>query len=95
MIPDMKSCLHLRTFHSIHTYIGKLKDAKDKVFLWDPSTLDYFGEIPVMNADEVKTIVDKARIAQEEWKQSSFNTRKMLMRVMLRYITENKDICGM
>jgi hypothetical protein len=24
------------------------------VFLWDPSTLDYFGETPAMNAEEVK-----------------------------------------
>lgn len=24
------------------------------VFLWDPSTMDYFGETPAMNAEEVK-----------------------------------------
>ena len=56
--------------------------------------MDYFGEIPVMSAEEVKAIVDSARVAQEKWKSSSFQTRKLLMRTMQRYITENKEFCG-
>lgn len=32
----------------------KLIGEQKKVFLWDPSTLDYFGEVPAMNAEEVK-----------------------------------------
>ena len=32
----------------------KLIGEQKKVFLWDPSTLDYFGEIPAMDAAEVK-----------------------------------------
>ena len=56
--------------------------------------MDYFGEIPVMSAEEVKAIVDSARVAQEKWKSSTFQTRKLLMRTMQRYITENKEFCG-
>ena len=41
-----------------------------------------------------QAIVDRARIAQESWKKSSFATRKTLMRVMLRYITENQETCA-
>ena len=74
--------------------IAKLKDEQNKVYLWDPSTMDYFGETPVMNAEKVKAIVASARIAQEKWKSSSFKTRKLLMRTMQRYITENKEFCG-
>jgi acyl-CoA reductase-like NAD-dependent aldehyde dehydrogenase len=47
-----------------------------------------------MNSDEVKAIVSSARIAQAEWKNSSFATRKLLMRTMLRFITENQETCG-
>jgi len=64
------------------------------VYLWDPATLDFFGEVPAMSAEEVNSIVASARIAQQKWKESSFETRKLLMRTMLRYITENKEICG-
>jgi len=72
----------------------RLIGEQKKVFLWDPSTLDYFGEVPAMNKEEVKAIVDRARIAQESWKNSSFAKRKLLMRIMLRYITENQETCA-
>ena len=32
----------------------RLIGEQKKVFLWDPSTLDYFGEISAMDAAEVK-----------------------------------------
>lgn len=35
----------------------RLIGEQKKVFLWDPSTLDYFGEIPVMNKEEVKVLL--------------------------------------
>jgi len=47
-----------------------------------------------MNNDEVKNIVQRARIAQSSWKKSSFATRQLLMRTMLRYITENQEACA-
>lgn len=73
---------------------AKLISEKEKVHLWDPSTMDYFGSVDAMTADQVKDCVDRARIAQNTWKNSSFKTRKLLMRTMLRYITENKESCA-
>lgn len=35
----------------------KLIGEQKKVFLWDPSTLDYFGEIPAMSKEEVKVLM--------------------------------------
>lgn len=64
------------------------------VHLWDPSTLDYFGEVKAMEEQEVKLIVKRARQAQEVWKKSSFKTRRLLMKTMTRYITENQDTCA-
>ena len=65
-----------------------------KVFLWDPSTYDYFGEIPVSTPADVKAAVDRARIAQQKWKSSSFQTRRLLMKTLLKYITENQENCA-
>jgi acyl-CoA reductase-like NAD-dependent aldehyde dehydrogenase len=39
-------------------------------------------------------VVANARRAQEKWKASSFATRRLLMRTMQRYITENQDKCA-
>jgi acyl-CoA reductase-like NAD-dependent aldehyde dehydrogenase len=73
---------------------SKLVGETKKVFLWDPSTLDYFGEKPAMTTEEVNAAVAKAREAQKTWMKSSFKTRRLLMRTMLRYITENQENCA-
>jgi acyl-CoA reductase-like NAD-dependent aldehyde dehydrogenase len=72
----------------------KLENETKVVHLWDPSTMDYFGTKPVMTADEVKEIVRRGKVAQLQWKDSSFATRRLLMRTMLRYITENQETCA-
>ena len=72
----------------------KLRGEQNVVHMWDPSTLDYFGTKKVMDDAEVKKIVGNARVAQNVWKMSTFATRKKLMRTMLRYITENQEVCA-
>ena len=71
--------------------VSKLVNETSTVYMWDPSTLDYFGSKPAMNAEEVKSIVERSRLAQATWKNSSFETRRLLMRTMLRYFTENQE----
>lgn len=72
----------------------RLEGEREKVFLWDPSTLDFFGEIKATTPEEVKAAVQRAREAQKVWKKSSFAKRNELMRTMLRYITENQEHCA-
>jgi Aldehyde dehydrogenase family len=72
----------------------KLIGEQSKVFLWDPATLDYFGEIPAHTPADVDATVARAKQAQLIWKKSSFATRKLLMRTMQRFITENQDTCA-
>ena len=71
-----------------------LKGDKAKVHLWDPSTMDYFGSIPSMTKKDVDEIVARSHVAQEQWKMSSFKTRRLLMRTMQRFISENIDNCA-
>jgi acyl-CoA reductase-like NAD-dependent aldehyde dehydrogenase len=72
----------------------KLDGERERVYLWDPSTFDYFGEVKAMSAEEVKAAVTRARKAQAVWKESSFEKRRLLMRTMLKYITENSENCA-
>ena len=51
------------------------------VFLWDPSTLDYFGETPAMNAEEVKvqiliTVFNLQQIILDHEPQNSYRNIK-------------------
>lgn len=71
-----------------------LVNESNRVFYWDPSTMDYFGETKATSVEDVAAIVAKAKVAQQTWKQSSFKTRRLLMRTMLRYITENQENCA-
>ena len=82
-----KKKINMKTFYNA-------ADEQKSVPLFDPSTLDYFGEIPVTSPSEVKSIVARAKVAQQQWKKSSFKTRQLLMRTMLRYITENAEQCA-
>lgn len=74
--------------------MNRLNGESKTVFYYDPSTLDYLGERQAMDANEVKLIVEKARIAQFTWKNSTFAKRRGLMRTMSRYITENQETCA-
>uniref|UniRef100_A0A6B2L1U5 Cyclic nucleotide-binding domain-containing protein n=1 Tax=Arcella intermedia TaxID=1963864 RepID=A0A6B2L1U5_9EUKA len=56
--------------------------------------MDYFGELKAMTPDQVRAAVARARKAQHIWKSSTFSKRKLLMRTMLRYITENQEHCA-
>lgn len=61
------------------------------VHLWDPATFDYLGKVSAMSEEEVRAKIVLARQAQEQWSNSSFRTRRLLMRTMLRFITENQQ----
>lgn len=61
---------------------------------WDPATMDFLGYVPAMSREEVRSAIQKARAAQEEWKESSFSQRRHLLRILLKYILDNQDtIC--
>ena len=65
--------------------------SKTTIKCWDPSTMDFLGNAKVTSPDEVRDAVKRARKAQETWKSSTFEKRKYLMRIMLRYIVENQE----
>lgn len=41
---------------------------------------------------QVRAHVEKARVAQKEWSQSSFATRRRLLKILLKYVVENQEI---
>lgn len=43
---------------------SRLVNETKVVHMWDPSTLDYFGTVPVMSKEDVEATVARARVAQ-------------------------------
>lgn len=58
---------------------------------WDPSTMDYLGEVAAHSAEDVRKMVDRGRAAQKEWAKSTFAQRRQLLRVLQRFILENAE----
>ena len=58
---------------------------------WDPCTMDYLGEMPATSVDGVTETVKRAKAAQEQWKHSSFDTRRQFLRIMLKYVVNNQE----
>ena len=61
ILPPRKVTVRIDDLEAVEKLVGlpkfdtkRLIGEQKKVFLWDPSTLDYFGEVPAMESAEVK-----------------------------------------
>eukprot|EP00931_Biecheleriopsis_adriatica_P032462 TRINITY_DN18941_c0_g1_i1.p1 TRINITY_DN18941_c0_g1~~TRINITY_DN18941_c0_g1_i1.p1 ORF type:complete len:641 (-),score=136.65 TRINITY_DN18941_c0_g1_i1:141-2015(-) len=67
---------------------------KSSVPCWDPTTLEFLGEMPAQGEKELAEMVQRARRAQQVWKNSSFAQRRQLLRILQRFVLENMEtIC--
>jgi acyl-CoA reductase-like NAD-dependent aldehyde dehydrogenase len=73
-----------------------LVDKKDptKLNCYDPSTKQLLGQAKNMSAQDVQEILQKAKQAQEEWKNTTFAQRRMVLRTIQKYVVQHvEDIC--
>ncbi|KAL2643603.1 hypothetical protein R1flu_011190 [Riccia fluitans] len=64
----------------------------DRVPCYDPATMQHLGYFPVMEPDEVRQVVTRAREAQIVWATTGFNQRRLLLKVLLKYILEHQEL---
>ncbi|KAI8904331.1 Aldehyde/histidinol dehydrogenase [Gorgonomyces haynaldii] len=67
------------------------KGSKDEIQCYDPATGFDLGTVPVIKPEQVKAIVDRARLAQQQYKQTSFETRRQLLQSILDWVVDNQD----
>lgn len=61
---------------------------------YDPSTKQLLGQAKNMSQEEVHELLVKAKKAQEEWKNTTFAQRRMVLRTIQKYICQHvEDIC--
>jgi acyl-CoA reductase-like NAD-dependent aldehyde dehydrogenase len=60
----------------------------------DPATREPLGEVRIDTIADVEAAVARAKAAQREWRRSSFEERRDLLRRLMAYTVEHKDeIC--
>jgi len=73
------------------SYEAEWGKSRNSVPCWDPSTLDYLGEVQAHSQADVHKIIERGRIAQRQWKESSFAQRRQFLRVLQSFILENME----
>lgn len=58
---------------------------------WDPSTMEFLGEMTAHTPADVEKIVARAREAQKKWVESSFAQRRQLLRTIQQFTLENAN----
>ena len=58
---------------------------------FDPATAQRLGQVKIITPNEVKLKVEKARIAQKKWSTSSFEQRRHVLRIMMKFILEHQE----
>lgn len=74
----------------------QLLNAEDnsKLNCFDPSTKQFIGHAKNMSAQDVQVILEKAKVAQAEWKKTTYAQRRMVLRTIQKYIVAHvEDIC--
>lgn len=62
---------------------------------YDPSTMRSLGSMPVYSATDVSNAIERAEIAQKQWSSSSFKQRRLLLRILQRWVLNNAHaICN-
>ncbi|UCH28339.1 MAG: aldehyde dehydrogenase family protein, partial [Myxococcales bacterium] len=61
----------------------------------DPATKEELGDVRVDAPEDVEAAVARAKAAQKEWRQSTFEERRDVLRRLMAHTVDNKDaICG-
>lgn len=58
---------------------------------YDPATAQHLGSVELMNKERVEELIEKAKTAQKQWQNSTFEERRAVMRAILQYYVENAE----
>ena len=46
------------------------------------------------DSDSISSKIEKAQMAQKTWKETTFTQRKKLLRSLLKWLVDNRDVCA-
>lgn len=70
-----------------------IRNAEEPEFIqsYCPATGQFLGRYKSNTREEIDSIINKASIAQEEWKNSSFVQRRQVLRSLSEYVVKNQE----
>ena len=64
------------------------------IHCYSPSTHEKLGTVPNLTAEQVSTLAQRSRAAQQVWKSTTFSQRRRVLRTLQQYIVSHIDeIC--
>ncbi|KAK9432603.1 Aldehyde/histidinol dehydrogenase [Lipomyces doorenjongii] len=63
----------------------------DLIHCYCPATGQFLARVPVSTREDIDIAVEKCQKAQDVWKKTSFQERKIVLRVFLQFLKKNQD----
>ncbi|KAK9238700.1 Aldehyde/histidinol dehydrogenase [Lipomyces kononenkoae] len=63
----------------------------DLIHCYCPATGQYLGRVPASTKEDIDTAVRKCQNAQGVWQKTSFEDRKVVLRLLLEFLKKNQD----
>jgi len=87
--PDLKS--HLRDEHLQNSVYDP---SREYITCFDPATALHLETVLADNAEEIRGKISRAAEAQKEWRHSTFQERRRVIRSLKKWLVENQDACA-
>ncbi len=66
-------------------------EGEDMIVCYNPATRELLGRVPVDHPERIEAAIAKARIAQREWKRSTWDQRRRVLRHILVELLDRAD----
>ena len=67
---------------------------RDYITCFDPATSLHLATLLADNVNDIETKINKAEVAQVEWRESSFADRKRVIRSLKKWLVDNQEVCA-
>lgn len=61
---------------------------------YDPATSLFIGAIVADDSESISSKIEKARLAQKTWRETTFTQRKKFLRSLLKWLVDNREVCA-
>jgi acyl-CoA reductase-like NAD-dependent aldehyde dehydrogenase len=67
---------------------------REYITSFDPATGFHIGPVIADNEVEIRNKIDQAGAAQRTWRKTSFTERRRVIRSLLKWLVDNKELCA-
>ncbi|KAF8232284.1 meiotic sister-chromatid recombination aldehyde dehydrogenase [Tricholoma matsutake] len=61
---------------------------------FDPATGLHLGHFLADNEEEIRGKIERARVVQQQWRNTNFTQRRRVVRSLLKWLVDNQELCA-